>query len=117
MEQTTQSLKTHAIVEIMGQKKVAGYVTTEVFGSICMLRVDIPETTRRIAFTQYFGMGSIYCLTPVDAETAKTTAEGLAVMPPITWETDQLIDHVVRNKVREYKESQKQIEATVETEA
>jgi hypothetical protein len=111
MEQTKESLKTHAIVEIMGQKKVAGYVTTEVFGSTCMLRVDIPETSRRIAFTQFYGMGSIYCLTPVDAETAKTTAESLGVLPPISWETEQLISRVVNTKVQAYKDAQKQIEA------
>ena len=90
--QPTQKIETWAIVEVMGQKKLAGHVTTETFASTSMLRVDIPETPTNQAFSQYYGLGSIYCLTPCDEKTARRMAESLSTKPPITWEMNREIE-------------------------
>lgn len=71
-----------AIVELMGHKVVAGKVSkSELFGPP-MLRVDVPETISRSAFTQFYGAdGPIYCITPVSETVARLTAEQLEVNP------------------------------------
>lgn len=71
-----------AIVELMGHKVVAGQVCkSELFGPP-MLRVDVPETSARQGFTQFYGVdGPIYCITPVSEQVARLTAEQLKVNP------------------------------------
>ena len=85
-------IDTHAIVEIMGHQTVAGHCKTEPFGSVVMLRVDVPAIPERKrvvqqydyekgqtveadevapaedGYTQYIGMQSIYRLTPCTPE-------------------------------------------------
>ena len=84
--QPVQKIETWAIVEVMGNKKIAGLATTEVFGSTSMLRVDIPETKNNQPFTQYYGMSSLYCISPVDEQTAIRMVESLSIKPPVSWE-------------------------------
>lgn len=92
MSETTSKIESWAIIEFFGHKKMAGIATTENFGPSVMLRVDIPETPRQPAFTQYYGMSSIYCLSPVTEEAARKTAESLNVAPPIPYELGAAID-------------------------
>ena len=64
-----------AIVELFGHKAVAGYVTGDVQMSEAMLRIDVPATSGYPAFTQFYGVKAIYCMTPVSEEVARRTAE------------------------------------------
>jgi len=64
-----------AIVELFGHKVVAGYVTVDVQMSEAMLRIDVPATSGYPAFTQFYGVKAIYCMTPVSEEVARRTAE------------------------------------------
>lgn len=86
-----KKIETWAIVEVMGNKKLAGLATTEVFGSTSMLRVDVPKTKNNQAFTQYYGMSSLYCISPVDEQTAIRMVESLSVSPPVAWELQREI--------------------------
>jgi|SRR5579859_6702 len=75
IEITEQTQGEWAIVEIMGHKVVAGYVTKdEMFGQP-MLRIDVPETSVYPAFTQHYGVQAIYCMTYVSEEVARRAAE------------------------------------------
>lgn len=67
-----QKFEIWAIVEVMGHKRFAGYVTEQTFGSASMIRVDVPEIDDVPAFTKMFGVGSIYCITPCTEEAAKS---------------------------------------------
>lgn len=66
-----------AIVELIGHRRVAGYVTEEEVAGTAMLRVDLPMPThdlvsvvegiergREMEATQFYPPGSLYCLTP-----------------------------------------------------
>ena len=56
-ETQTARFEGWAIVEIMGHRRVAGFVTTEAFGSVVMFRVtapEIPETEETLDRDQYF---------------------------------------------------------------
>ena len=70
-----------AIVELMGHKVVAGYITEETHYGNPLLRVDVPETKAFQKFTQYYGGSAIYCITPVSEEVANLTAESAKVNP------------------------------------
>lgn len=67
-----------AVVEIMGHRKFAGFVTEQSIGGSSFVRIDIPETEahgeRLPAFTKLFGSGSIYCISPCTEETARAFA-------------------------------------------
>lgn len=70
-----------AIVELMGHKVVAGYITEETHYGAPLLRVDVPETKTYPKFTQYYGGSAIYCITPVSEDVATLTAESSKVNP------------------------------------
>ena len=70
-----------AIVELMGRKVVAGFVTEEVHYAKAMLRIDVPQTSAYPAFTQFYGGEAIYCVTPVSEQVANLTAEANKVNP------------------------------------
>ena len=67
--------ESYAIVEIMGHVRIAGKVTEQTIAGAAMLRVDVPKTSKKEAFTKFYGAGSIYSITPTDEETANRAAE------------------------------------------
>ena len=84
MPEQSNGLDTWAIVEVMGHKKYAGYVTEQTFGAATLLRVDVPETEQPAAFgrparttpkySKLVGIGSIYMITPCTEEIARKAA-------------------------------------------
>lgn len=82
-EQTeTKSFEQWCVVEIMGHKRFAGFVTEQTIGGNSFVRIDVPETLGTDGktlgpFTKLFGAASIYCLTPCTEATARAFAAGL----------------------------------------
>lgn len=78
MPEHAQPLETWAIVEVMGHKQFAGFVTEHTIGSMALVRVDVPETDQGGVFTKPYskliGPGSIYCITPCTEEIARAAA-------------------------------------------
>lgn len=80
MTETNERFAQWAIVEIMGHKKFAGFVSEQTIGGTAFVRVDVPEivleTADRVlpAFSKLFGAGSIYCISPCTEETARAFA-------------------------------------------
>lgn len=71
-----------AIVEVMGHKKFAGFVTEQTFGVATLIRVDVPATEQRderktAEYSKLIGVGSIYCITPCTEEVARKCATAL----------------------------------------
>ena len=64
----------HAIVELMGHVKVAGWCTETTIAGAGFIRVDIPDEAGGIKAVKYCAPGSIYAITPCDEETARYTA-------------------------------------------
>ena len=65
----------HAIVELMGHAKIAGKVSEETIAGAALLRVDVPKTERREAYTKFYSAGAVYSITPTDEATANYAAE------------------------------------------
>lgn len=84
-----------AIVELMGHRRLAGHVSqVEMFG-VALLRIDIPGKPGKISATQFYGGGSIYCLTPTTEETASAFALRNQPAPVQRWELPALEHRVV----------------------
>ncbi len=79
-EQTEQT-STFAIVEVFGHQMLAGEIQKiERFGAP-MIRVSVPPTADRPAFTRDYNPSAIYSITYVSAEVANLTAQSLNVKP------------------------------------
>lgn len=72
-----------AIVEIMGHRRLAGYVSEVSIAGAAMLRVDIAgkEPGSSPKATQFYGGASLFCLTPTTEENARKEANPSAWTP------------------------------------
>jgi hypothetical protein len=72
---------TWAILDMMGHQRLAGRVTEETIGGVSLLRVDIPELNNIPAWTTYITANSLYQMTPVTEELARSMAAKIGKMP------------------------------------
>lgn len=68
----------HAIVELMGHRKLAGYIREVTIAGGAFLRLDIPCDP---PVTQYYGSSAVYCITPTTEEIAKRAAQASRPTP------------------------------------
>ncbi len=71
--ETKEELKSWALVELFGHQRVVGYLSQQTFGSGVLFRVDVPDLIKdrkvvRKGFTRYFGLASIYSITPISED-------------------------------------------------
>jgi hypothetical protein len=99
-----KSFETWAIVEVMGHRQYAGYVTEQAIGGTSFVRVDVPEVfaERQVgtrsglsqevmpAFTKLLGAGSIYAISPCTEETARAFASRLQTRSFSVYEAPRL---------------------------
>lgn len=81
-----------AVVELMGHRRLGGYVSVSQLGGTSLLRVDVPkvrvEDGRCVRdgadlATQWYGLQSLYCLSPCSEE-AMLVAARLSQPAPVT---------------------------------
>lgn len=82
IESGPQPFAEWAVIEIMGHKRFAGYVTEQSVGGASFIRVDVPDIELKTgdqlpAFSKLFGASSIYCITPTTREAALAFAESI----------------------------------------
>lgn len=74
----TKTFESWAIVEVMGHRQFAGWVTEQALGGASFVRVDVPAVQADgedlPAFTKLLGAGSIYAISPCTEETARAFA-------------------------------------------
>lgn len=76
-----------AILELLGHRRLVGYVSEAQIAGSTFLRIDIPVADGE-TMTQYYNPASLYGLTPCDEDTAELEA------------TDQQVDVVNRYRLR-----------------
>ena len=89
---------TWAIVEIMGRKVLAGYVTEETHFGSAQMRIDVPETSTLPAFTDFYAAQAIYGWKPVSEEVARKTAEAIKASPVSIYVPDLSDVHNLREQ-------------------
>ena len=79
-----------AIVELMGHRRLAGYVTEEEHFGTAMLRLDVHgvDDTAAPGITQLYGGSSVYCVTPTTEAIARKLGERLKPAPVQRYELD-----------------------------
>lgn len=88
---TTAPYKGHAVVELMGHRRLAGRVEEVQQYGVTMLRLDVPGPDGATVATQFYGGAAIYCLTPCDEATAIAVARMSGDAAPVkAWEMPQL---------------------------
>jgi hypothetical protein len=94
-QQQQEKFDSWAIVELMGHRRIAGRVSEQAIGGASLLRIDVPECpeipaheverwgARHVvpaqpeipAYTQFYGVASVYCLTPTTEEIARRVTQ------------------------------------------
>lgn len=72
-----------AILELMGHRRLAGFVSEATLAGVTMVRLDIPSEPPA---TQFYNPKSIYCLTPCSEATARQVANVNRAAPVQPWE-------------------------------
>lgn len=89
-----------AILELMGHRRLAGYISEVEFAGGKFVRIDVPDTSPEApagdggrppvegtAATQIYGSSAIYCMTPTTEQIARAVAERSAEAAPVSrWE-------------------------------
>jgi hypothetical protein len=93
------------VLELMGHRRLAGFVTEQQIGGASFIRIDVPaaagapdakETERGWVATQFYGASSVYCLTPTTEALARKVAVHYAPAPVNRWELPAAEDVEVR---------------------
>lgn len=77
-----------AVLELMGHRKLAGYVREQNVAGAGFIRIDVPGPTGDAAdvATQFYAPGALYCLTPTTEDVARRFAAGCRPEPVTRWE-------------------------------
>lgn len=75
-----------AILELMGHRRLGGYVTEQEIAGHGMLRIDVPGEDGQTTASQFYSPSSLYCLTPTTEEMARAVAKRNQPEPVARWE-------------------------------
>lgn len=81
-----------AIVELMGHRRLAGYLSEVELAGKGFLRLDVP--TGEGSVTQLYNPASVYAITPTSEETARRVAAVSQPAPVQQWELPGAIEGV-----------------------
>ncbi len=74
------------ILEIMGHRRLGGYVRETEIGGAGFLRIDVPGEDGQPVATQFYPPASVYCITPTTEEVARAVAKANRPEPVHRWE-------------------------------
>lgn len=84
-----------AILELMGHRRLAGYVSEQQLAGGAFVRVDVPgrlhteptgDQEERDAATQFYSPAAVYCITPCAERLAREIAESARPRPVNEWD-------------------------------
>lgn len=71
------------VLELMGHRRLAGYLSQQDVASTAMLRIDVPCDPPT---TQYYSGSAVYCITPTTEDIARHLAKRVPAAPVQRWE-------------------------------
>lgn len=77
------------VLELMGHRKLGGYVRTETIAGMAFLRIDVPGA-EGVEASQFYSPQAVYCLTPCTEEVARRLAAACHPQPVQRWELPAL---------------------------
>lgn len=85
MSNQDETFEGWCIVELLGHRRLGGYVREQEIAGKGFIRIDLPATEEHDGATQYVNPDSLYALTPTTEAIARRIAED-APMPVTRWE-------------------------------
>jgi hypothetical protein len=76
----------YCILEIMGRRRLAGFVREVTIAGAGFLRIDVPGPDDTTAMTAYYPPASVYALTPTTEAIARAVAQRNPEGPVTRWE-------------------------------
>jgi hypothetical protein len=93
-----------AILELMGHRRLAGYVQEATIAGGAFVRIDVPRALlpdevavgapAETAATQFYAPAAVYCITPTSEGTARAVAARSRPTPVQRWELEPAPDDV-----------------------
>ena len=74
------------IIEQMGHKRIAGYVSEQVIGGHSFIRVDVPGQDGNGGATQFITGQTVYAITPCTEHIARRVAANSQPSPVTIWD-------------------------------
>ncbi len=74
------------ILELMGHRRLAGFMTEQEIAGVGFLRIDLPEDNDHVPATQFYAPSSVYAITPTTEEVARAVAQHGRPEPVQRWE-------------------------------
>jgi hypothetical protein len=74
------------ILELMGHRKLGGYLQEETICGKAMARIDVVNVEGAPIATQFYSPDSIYCITPVTQDVAVSYGANQKPEPVTRWE-------------------------------
>lgn len=87
-ETTKDTYEGWTILELMGHRRLAGYVREQTIGGAAFIRIDVPGDEGTVA-TQFYSPSAVYCLTPTTEDLARKVAKGAQPAPVTKWDLPQ----------------------------
>lgn len=75
-----------AILELMGHRRLAGYLSEQEVAGAAFVRVDVPGDGEDPVATQLYSASAVYCITPTTEEVARAVATNHKPRPVARWE-------------------------------
>lgn len=87
---TNEGYEGWAILELMGHRRLAGFIAEATIAGGAMLRIDVPGDEDNAPATQFYGNAAIYAITPTTEEIARALAARERPRPVDAWELSPL---------------------------
>lgn len=89
MENKDQQYEGWTILELMGHRRLAGYVREQTIGGAAFIRIDVPGEGADNVATQFYSPSAVYCMTPTTEDLARKVAQGSRPAPVTQWDLPQ----------------------------
>lgn len=107
MGETRESFTGWAILELMGHRRLGGYLSEQEIAGAAFIRIDVPGYTHteptgdqeeREAATQFYLPSAVYAITPTTEAMARQVAEQMHPEPVKEWELRRFVPALPRGR-------------------
>ncbi len=84
-----------SILELMGHRRLAGYLSEQTIAGASFLRLDVPGEGDAVIATQFYAGAAVYCITPTTEAIARAIAKQSEPSPVQRWELEpaKVLEH------------------------
>jgi hypothetical protein len=82
----TPAFEGWVVIEMLGRRRLAGWLTETQIGGASFLRLDVPGAEGAAAATQFYSPAAVYAITPTNEDTARQVAQLGRPAPVQRWE-------------------------------